>query len=283
MKKIDKSTHIEDNFNFKVKTNPEKKNKISTLILIVNIMITLISLTVIGIYAYRSFGENSNKGDVEYIDGKGDDDNDNVEKNSKKDVSIIIDESKRREEILDTQKLYNNDDIVGFIQVGKSMESLFYTQTSNNYFYLDHGLDKSSNENGTLILDTRNDITKDNYNTIIYGKGKGSSSLKDIEKYADEDIFNSNRTIYTKDLYNDYEWEVFSFYETSEDFGYIQVEFKTEEDFYITLQSFKNKSRHITERELKEGDRILTITAPSNESETVYVLHSVLIKKNTLD
>ena len=97
--------------------------------------------------------------------------------------------------ILEYQKQFNNDDILGELSIPNTNLKVPVAQSSNNEYYLNHLLDKSYNTLGSIFLDYRNNMDNLDKNTINYY----------IDILRDEGYLRVNRTaglntIYPTDL-----------------------------------------------------------------------------------
>ena len=63
-------------------------------------------------------------------------------------------------------------------------------------YYLDHTFSGEEDKNGTLFIDSRNDIVHRSTNIIIYGHNmKSSAMFGSLKKYLDEEYWQSHKTI----------------------------------------------------------------------------------------
>ena len=173
---------------------------------------------------------------------------------------------------------HENEDIVGYINIDGTSVDYVVVQSGDNEFYLGHDIDKNESHAGWIFLDYENDVSIEDYHTIIYGHNmKADTMFHSIRYYRDYEYFNKHRTITFNTLYDDHEWEVFSFYKTDISFAYTQVIFRDRESYFTLAQKFKAKSIYETGVEITEDDRILTLSTCTNESEnTRFVLHARL-------
>ena len=176
---------------------------------------------------------------------------------------------------------YNNDDIIGIIKVPDS--SIYYPiaySPENNDYYLNRNLYKNRSAAGSIFMDYENSVERYDPNTVLYGHQMSSNSMfHSLGYYMNEDYFNSHRYIIFNTIYGDNVWEVFAYFKTDTSFNYIKVFFKTEKDFLDLAAEMKKRSVYDTGIEIKEGDRILTLSTCTNqEVNTRYVLSARMIK-----
>jgi len=103
-----------------------------------------------------------------------------------------------------------------------------------------------------------------------------------IRYYRSADYFKKHRFIIFDTLYDNYVWEVFSFYRARTDFNYIKVFFRDDDDFFNLARQMKNMSMYDTGVTVTKEDRILTLSTCTNEDpDTRFVLNARLI--NTIE
>ena len=177
---------------------------------------------------------------------------------------------------------YNdNEDIIGIIKIPGSV--VYYPvahHLSDNDYYLGRNLLKQRSSAGSICMDYENSVERYDPNTILYGHQMYSDSMfHSINYYRDEEYFYNHRYIIFNTIYEDNVWEVFSFFETHISFYYIQVFFNSEKDFLSLAAEINKKSMYGTGIEIKEGDRILTLSTCTNlDPDTRYVLCARLVK-----
>ena len=182
---------------------------------------------------------------------------------------------------------YNNDDIIGIIKIPDTVVyyPVAYNAQDTNY-YLNRNLYKNLSAAGSICLDYENSIERYDPNTILYGHQMYSNSMfHTLNYYRNEDYFNSHRYIIFNTIYEENVWEVFTFFEAqvafdhAEYINYIKVFFRSEQNFLDLAAEMKKRSLYETEIEIKEGDRILTLSTCTNlDPDTRYVLSARMIK-----
>lgn len=288
-RRIKKSTaYMEDFFEFKKDVLNKKSNKKKKIAVFILGMVSL--LAIIGIKTYTDINIGFQLPNFIEVKKVSQDDKEN-DKEIEKTVGIDdgikhieeVAKLKKREDILIVRELYENQDIVGFLGIVMEDVALFYAQGSDNYYYTKNDLYKKPSDTGAVFMDYRNSIIRDDLNTVIHSKDtSANSSFNFLSNYSKKAYFNNAKEIITKDLYYDSVWEVFSFYETSNDFKNIQTEFDTLDDFYVSLQKFKNNSIFKKDLELNKENRILTLTATDIDTGNILVLHAVLVSKKAV-
>lgn len=174
-----------------------------------------------------------------------------------------------------------NRETKGWIQVNGTNINYPFVQATNNDYYLTHSLDKSYNNAGWVFLDYRNDLSKDEKNTIIYAHGRVDTTMFGSLKNILSSGWLKNDNNYIVKLSTEYEntlWQVFSVYHIETTSDYIQVLFNSDEEFGNFSNMLINRSAHNFNTNITNNDRILTLSTCYNDKEKV-VLHAKLIKK----
>src|SRR5699024_8020509 len=148
------------------------------------------------------------------------------------------------------------------------------------YLYRDYN--NRETRAGSIFLDFRNDITTENKNTVVYGhRMKDGSMFQHLTKYMDEDFLSEHQTFEFDTLYESYEDEIFSVYNTLNDYNYIQNNFSDKEKYGDLLKKMKNKSRIKTDVNIDSDDQIITLSTCDyelDENEGRLVVHAKLKK-----
>ena len=171
---------------------------------------------------------------------------------------------------------YNNDDIIGYLKIPDTSIDYPVTQAVDNAYYLHHDINKNASEAGWIFMDYENDIENDDPNIIIYGHNMRQNIMfHSLRYYQSWDYFNDHRYIVFNTIYDNYVWEIFSFYRAETSFPYIQVFFPSDEAFIDLANEMKARSMYDTDVDIKPDDHILTLSTCTNESDdTRFVLNA---------
>lgn len=175
-----------------------------------------------------------------------------------------------------------NSDTVGWIKINNTRMDYPVVQSNNNDYYLGRDFKKNKNSMGWIFMDYRNDATKLDKNTIIYGHNiKGGIMFGGItgmfnKNYLSKEV-NNYITFNTKNA--NMTWKIFSMYRIEPTTDYIKTEFLSKEDFNNFITMIKGRSLYDFNVEVTENDKILTLsTCYNNKSRNV--IHAVLINTN---
>jgi len=181
--------------------------------------------------------------------------------------------------------LEGNSDVAGWITIEGTKIDYPILQAEDNVTYLNRNYYKDDSIAGSIFLDYRNDFNTLDLNTIIYGhRMKDGSMFQHLIKFRDEDFFNKHRTVELETLYDSYEAEIFSVYNTTTDFNYIQTDFSSEEEYANLLTNIKEKSFFDSNIDVDENDQILTLSTCDytlDPDEGRLVVHAKLMEKES--
>ena len=173
-----------------------------------------------------------------------------------------------------------NDQIVGWLSVDSTNINYPIVQTNDNSFYLNHNINKASDNSGWTFMDYRNNYSMTDKNTIFYGHNLlnntsfGSISRMFNRKWYDSSnhkiIFMTNDSLYT--------YEVFSIYYSEPENYYLQI--NMEGDNYLRfLDELKYRSQFKFDVELGVDDKIITLSTCTDDNKGRRVVHAKLIEK----
>ena len=173
-----------------------------------------------------------------------------------------------------------NNETVGWIKVNGTEVNYPFLQTNNNTYYLTHSFNKSYNEAGWVFLDYRNSIENIDKNNIIYAHGRLDQimfgSLKNILKndwFADK----NNHFIKISTEFKNSLWQIFSVYKIPTTSDYLQINFKSPDEFLTFATTLKKRSQFPFDTQISKEDKIITLSTCYNDQEKM-VIHAKLIK-----
>ena len=180
-------------------------------------------------------------------------------------------------------KYNNNEDVIGIVKIpGTTIYYPVMYYDKDNEFYLNRNPYKQPNSAGSIFMDFENNVERSDPNTILYGHQMSANSntmFHTLSYYTDANFFINHRYIIFSTIYENNVWEVFAYFIADTSFYYIQVFFNSERAFLDLAAEMKAKSIYDTGIDIKEGDRILTLSTCTNmEPDTRYVLAARLIK-----
>ncbi|MDQ0207748.1 class B sortase [Alkalicoccobacillus murimartini] len=176
-----------------------------------------------------------------------------------------------------------NQDIIGWIKVGDTAIDYPVLQSEDNQYYLDRNYKKEETRAGSIFLDHRNDVTDQPKHTILYGhRMKDASMFTGLTNFMEKDFFEDPPSMYYDTLYEQYDIEVFSAYQTHTDFYYIETEFQDDDTYHQFLEEIRSKSLYESDVELSSEDQIITLSTCDyslHPTEGRLVVHGKLVKR----
>lgn len=154
-----------------------------------------------------------------------------------------------------------------------------------NWFYLDHDIDASEKESGTLFLDFRDVFEADegsqSDNIVIYGHDMNDGSMfGDLRRYRyNYDLYKVCPFIKLSSNYKDYDYVIFAFLVTNgnyenNDFRYWNMEeFKDQEEFDFYVDRCKKQCAVDLGVDVSYGDKLLTLsTCYGNDGNSRFIV-----------
>jgi len=170
-----------------------------------------------------------------------------------------------------------NPELIGWISIKGTNIDYPVAKHSDNDFYKSHTFDTSQSRFGAVYLDTFNDLSEIQKNTVIYSNKNNIGLLFDNLKVLNsaswqEDDDNYVIRFATKNYTT--LWQIVSVYKTKDK---VQTAFSSDEKYAEYLQSILDKSIFDFKTTLISTDNIITLTTNSEHKNTVVV--AKLIKK----
>lgn len=174
------------------------------------------------------------------------------------------------------RKQYNNDDIIGILNIA-SINTIL-VQGKDNDFYLDHLINKEENKTGSVFVDYRQNINSAKQ-LNIYGH---SSDYYDLPfnvllNYSDFEFYKENKyaEIITED--KTYKYEIFGVNMTTNE-EHLKFDFSTSDDFKKHLEILQEDNLYDTNVKVDETDEILIIQTCINNDKRGNLLIIILRK-----
>ena len=171
-----------------------------------------------------------------------------------------------------------NTDFVGWISIeGTDIDyPVMQTEEAEGQFYLDHSFYRSSDKNGTLFMDVRNDFINRDTNLIIYGHNmKSGVMFGGLKRYLEDDYLKSHRTITFNTIYEKNTYEIIgaglsevSFEDeyTFRYYNFLNAETRDEwEAFKVNMKQLLSSDLSLFDADL--GDELLTLSTCSSYRE----------------
>ena len=162
------------------------------------------------------------------------------------------------------------------------MQKYPVVQSTNNSYYLNHDFNKHSNSLGWIFMDYRNNATDLDQNTVIYGHNIAKDKLMfgNLSATLNPNWYTkaSNQYITFNTSSKDMQWRIFSIYKIAATNDYLYNTFETQEDFLTFANKIKSRSIYDFGVEIKENDKLLTLSTCQNSGKSRLVVHAVLVQ-----
>lgn len=190
-----------------------------------------------------------------------------------------------------------NPDTYGFIIIEGTSVNYPVVQSTDNQYYLKHGFNGEKLNTGTIFVDFNNSRkVEENRNIVIYGHNMLNGSMfHDIARYDlnfpdkygsrydgseyGQGFYDAHRTIKLVTFDGIYTFEIYSFYETTENDHYFMTRFPSSYAFRTFCEKAKERSQYDTGLEMDSDDVLLTLSTCVNLNPSGrYACHAKLVK-----
>lgn len=173
-----------------------------------------------------------------------------------------------------------NEDIIGWVKIPNTKIDYPVVKTQDNFFYLEHDINKEKSTFGAIFMDYRNSGNSKDKHTILYGHNmRNGSMFRDLINYKNQYFFEENQVIEFSNLREEMLWKIFSVYITNTDFNYIKTDFDNLADYEQFLHEISSKSLYDTNISMSSEDPILTLSTCTYEfNDARLVVHAKKIK-----
>ena len=189
----------------------------------------------------------------------------NINKDSYKYVNIID----------EYRNLFNNNDIVGVLNIDSLNISSLIVQGNDNDYYLNHLENKDKSIYGSLMLDYRTNLSNSKIN-LIYGHMSSSDAtpFKKLDRYLDYDFYKDNNILEITDIDNTYKYEIFSIAKIDKnEYRHLIVSFNNSDELLNQYNWFKEISIYKSDIDLNSNDDVLILqTCTKNSNEFILVI-----------
>ena len=143
---------------------------------------------------------------------------------------------------------------------------------------MNHSFDKSQNSFGWIYADYRSNFDTLNQNTIIYGHNVLGTNLlfSSLTNTINSSWYdNQNNLIITFNTEKEnMKWQIFSIYLIPVTNDYLITNFNSQESFLKFVQKLKDRSIKDFSVEVKQNDKIITLSTCYKDSSSRVVIHA---------
>ena len=149
-------------------------------------------------------------------------------------------------------------DIVAWIQSEGTNINYPVVHGNDNYFYLNHLADMSSNKMGAIFLDYRNTEDFSDKNIFIYGHNmKSGDKFGSLKQYTCQNYFERHNSMYIFTPERNFKIALFAGFVMDSSAEALPTGFANEDDFGAFISDVKNRSVFTSETDVSFGDRLV--------------------------
>ena len=186
---------------------------------------------------------------------------------------------KTRAQFIGLQRSY--PDIYGWIDVPGTEVNYIIMQSRDNDYYLYREYNGSETRYGSIFADyrcSRNALS--NKNLVIYGHNMNTASIMfaPLLEFAINETAFRNQVINIVTAKGLYTYELFSVYDTSASYNYIQTSFSSDDEFVAFCEKCKRKSIFKKDISFDKDSKILTLSTCTVRGDNMrWAFHAKLI------
>ncbi|MGN1389337.1 MAG: class B sortase [Bulleidia sp.] len=154
-----------------------------------------------------------------------------------------------------------NSDVAGWLTLPDSEIDYPIVQGTDNEYYLEHLFDGTVNHSGCIFIDYTNSPGFTDRNTVMYAHHmRNGSMFADVEKYREQDWYDSHKVLYLQTPDAIYQLEPFAGILTDGAAGYVQISFESDEAFSAYVQDKIDQSTFTSDVTVSSEDQIVTLS-----------------------
>lgn len=158
------------------------------------------------------------------------------------------------------RKKYNNNDVVGILEINNTDYIVPVMQGDDNKYYLKHTPYGEKSSMGSVYLDYRVDIDSSK-KLLIYGHNSSNVDMpfKILEEFYDRDYYDNHKYVEVTTSNTKKKYEIFSVFVETSDFSYMDITFDNDDEYLNHINNLKSKSMYDTGVTLSKDDEILIL------------------------
>ena len=180
--------------------------------------------------------------------------------------NVDVIEAKVENEVLELRNYYNNDDIVGKVNIDNTCINEPVLKYTDNSYYLTHDSYGNYDGWGSIYMDYRTSLG--DRKILIFGHSSPSVDVpfNELENYYDKSFYQKHKYIELIGEEEKYQYEIFSVYVETSDFTYMNLKID-DETYNSDLNKYKKNSLYETGVSVGDNDHILILQTCSNNSK----------------
>lgn len=171
---------------------------------------------------------------------------------------------------------YQNEDIIGILELTNSELVTLVPQTKDNTYYLNHLVNHEKSKLGSTFLDYR--INLNNYQKlIIYGHNSydNKTPFNKLANFLDYNYYLLHPTIkFTTEFFSDV-YQIFSVYSTKTDYFHTNIYFNDDNSYLDHLKKLKERSIYNIDIDLTNSKTLILQTCLNNK--TILIISAIKI------
>ncbi len=166
------------------------------------------------------------------------------------------------------RKKYNNNDVVGILEINNTDYIVPVMQGDDNKYYLKHTPYGEKSSMGSVYLDYRVDIDSSK-KLLIYGHNSSNVDMpfKILEEFYDRDYYDNHKYVEVTTSNMKKKYEIFSVFVETSDFSYMDITFDNDDEYLNHINNLKSKSMYDTGVTLSKDDEILILQTCSEHPD----------------
>ena len=171
-----------------------------------------------------------------------------------------------------------NDDVIGWLYCEDTPINYPVLQSDDNSYYLRRLVNGEWNIAGSLFMDYRNNLSNNDWNTVIYGHNmKNDSMFGTLPEYRNQDYYEQHPVMYFLTPEADYKIELIAGFVTPSDSALYDVYLSESDRTSLYDELFKLSDFQSNEYFFEKDVQLLTVSTCSYEYETArYVVVGVM-------
>lgn len=152
----------------------------------------------------------------------------------------------------------------------------------DNWFYLEHLFTGEVNHMGCIFIDCRNKGDFEDQNTWMYAHHmRNGSMFADLEKFQDQEYYNTHQTLNYKNEDHSYTIEPFAGVLTTGSDDIFRVSYDTQKDFIDYVNDKKARSSFNSDVVINEDDKIVTmVTCSYRVQDGRFIVFAKLVEED---
>ena len=166
------------------------------------------------------------------------------------------------------RKKYNNNDVVGILEINNTDYIVPVMQGDDNKYYLKHTPYGEKSSMGSVYLDYRVDIDSSK-KLLIYGHNSSNVDMpfKILEEFYDRDYYDNHKYVEVTTSNTKKKYEIFSVFVETSDFSYMDITFDNDDEYLNHINNLKSKSMYDTGVTLSKDNEILILQTCSEHPD----------------